>query len=90
MPSAEPLTEHVIGLAVAFKADIVVACEAILEVKAISAILPVHELQLRTYLRISGVRIGLLLNVTAPRLIDGLRHTWCDAARREPLSPWSP
>ncbi len=57
-----------------FKADIVVACELILEVKAVAAILPVHEVQLRTYLRMSGIRIGLLLNFHAPRLIDGLRR----------------
>jgi len=57
-----------------FKADIVVARELILEIKAVAAILPVHEVQLRTYLRMSGIRVGLLLNFNAPRLIDGLRR----------------
>src|ERR1700722_18030250 len=45
-----------------FKADIVVAHELILEIKAVSAILPIHEVQLRTYLRMSGIHVGLLLN----------------------------
>ena len=57
-----------------FKADIVVANALILELKAVAAILPIHEVQLRTYLRMSGVRVGLLLNFNVPRLVDGLRR----------------
>ncbi len=57
-----------------FKADIVVAHELILEIKAATAILPVHEVQLRTDLRMSGIRVGLLLNFNVPRLVDGLRR----------------
>jgi GxxExxY protein len=57
-----------------FKADIVVAGELILEIKAVSTILPNHEVQLRTYLRMSGIHVGLLLNFNVPRLVDGLRR----------------
>ena len=57
-----------------FKADIIVAQTLILEIKSVATILPVHEMQLRTYLRLSGLRIGLLLNFNAPRLTDGLRR----------------
>jgi len=57
-----------------FKADIVVAYEPILEIKAVTAILPIHEVQLRTYLRMSGIHVGLLLNFNVPRLVDGLRR----------------
>ena len=57
-----------------FKADIVVAGELILEIKAVSTILPIHEVQLRTYLRMSGIHVGLLLNFNMPRLVDGLRR----------------
>jgi GxxExxY protein len=56
-----------------FKADIVVAGELILEIKAVSTILPIHEVQLRT-MRMSGIHIGLLLNFNVPRLVDGLRR----------------
>jgi GxxExxY protein len=52
----------------------VVARELILEIKAVATILPVHEVQLRTYLRMSAIRVGLLLNLNAPRLIDGRRY----------------
>ena len=37
-------------------------------------ILPIHAVQLRTYLRMSGIHVGLLLNFNVPRLIDGLRR----------------
>ena len=57
-----------------FKADMVVAGELILEIKAVSTILPIHEVQLRTYLRLSGIHVGLLLNFNVPRLVDGLRR----------------
>ena len=57
-----------------FKADVVVAEQLILEIKSVTTILTVHEMQLRTYLRMSGIRVGLLLNFNAPRLTDGLRR----------------
>jgi len=57
-----------------FRADIVVDHAVILEIKAVARILPVHEAQLQTYLRMSGIRVGLILNFHAGRLIDGLRR----------------
>ncbi|HET9020204.1 MAG TPA: GxxExxY protein [Acetobacteraceae bacterium] len=57
-----------------FRADLVVAEQVILEIKSVTAILSVHEMQLRTYLRMSGIRVGLLLNFNVPRLMDGLRR----------------
>jgi GxxExxY protein len=58
-----------------FKADVVVAEQLILAIKSVAAILMVHEMQRRTYLRMSGIRVGLLLNFSAPRLMDGLRRS---------------
>ena len=57
-----------------FRADIVVAREVILEIKSVAAILPAHEAQLHTYLRTSGIRIGLILNFNARRLTEGIRR----------------
>ena len=56
------------------KADVVVAEQLILEIKSVATTLAVHEMQLRTYLRMSGIRVGLLLNFNAPRLMDGPRR----------------
>lgn len=63
------------GLAVplGFRADMIVAETIVVEVKAVPTILPVHEAQLLTYLRLSGLRVGLLMNFHAPRLKDGLK-----------------
>jgi GxxExxY protein len=57
-----------------FRADIVVAREVILEIKAVAAILPVHEAQLLTYLRMSGLRVGLIMNFNARRMTEGIRR----------------
>ena len=61
-------------LACGYRADIVVRNSVIVEVKAVDRILPVHEAQLLTYLRISRYRIGLLLNFNTLSLKDGIRR----------------
>jgi len=46
----------------------------IIEVKAVAAIGPVHEAQLRNYLRLRGLRVGLLLNSNDPTMKAGLKR----------------
>lgn len=50
----------------AYRIDMVVEECVVVEVKAIDRVLPVHEAQLLTYLRLSGVGCGLLLNSSRP------------------------
>jgi GxxExxY protein len=57
-----------------FRADIVVNDELIVEIKSVEHILPVHQAQLLTYLRLTGFRIGLLMNFNVMRLKDGLKR----------------
>ena len=57
-----------------FRADIIVDETVIVEIKVIATILPGHEAQLNTYLRMSGLRIGLLMNFNESRLVDGLHR----------------
>jgi GxxExxY protein len=45
-----------------FRADIVVAEAMILEIKAVDALIPTHEAQILTYLRMSGIRLGFLMS----------------------------
>jgi GxxExxY protein len=52
--------------------DLVVAEAVVVEVKSVETILPVHKAQIRTYLKLSGHRLGLLLNFNVPRLKDGI------------------
>jgi len=61
-------------LAASFFMDIVVDDILVLEIKAVEHILPVHEAQLLTYLRLSGIRTGLLINFNSPTLKDGIRR----------------
>ena len=58
----------------AYRLDIVVGHEVVVELKACNALEPVHEAQLLTYLRLSGVKVGLLINFNVPVLRDGIRR----------------
>lgn len=57
-----------------YRMDLVVEKTVVLEPKAIKNFEPVHEAQLLTYLRLSGLKIGLLVNFNVPRLVDGIRR----------------
>ena len=54
--------------------DIVVEDTLVLEIKSVHMLHPVHEAQLHTYLKLSGLRVGLLLNFNEARLVDGIRR----------------
>ena len=58
----------------AYRLDIVVDARLILEVKAVEKLAPIHEAQQLTYLKLSGLKIGLLLNFNAPMLKEGIRR----------------
>ncbi len=57
---------------VGYRLDLLVADQVIVELKAVSEMHPIYEAQLITYLRLSGRRVGLLINFNVPRLKDGL------------------
>jgi GxxExxY protein len=52
--------------------DIIVGKEVVVELKAVAQLLPVHEAQLLAYLKLSGYRVGLLINFNVPVLRDGI------------------
>ena len=54
--------------------DILVEERLILELKAVGELAPIHKAQLLTYLRLSGVRLGLLINFNVRFLKDGIRR----------------
>jgi GxxExxY protein len=45
-----------------------------IEIKSVQTFLPIHEAQLHAYLKLSGLKTGLILNVYEPRLTDGIRR----------------
>jgi GxxExxY protein len=54
--------------------DLLVEQRIVVELKAVEKILPVHDAQLLTYLRLTGNAVGLLINFNVPILRDGLRR----------------
>ena len=57
-----------------FRMDLVVENTLVVEIKAVQALLPLHEAQLLTYLKVSGLPAGLLLNFNESRLTEGIRR----------------
>ncbi|MBP9926211.1 MAG: GxxExxY protein [Cyclobacteriaceae bacterium] len=54
--------------------DILVEDEIIIELKAVETILPVHEAQIISYLKLADKRLGFLINFNVPLLKDGFRR----------------
>jgi len=57
-----------------YRLDILVADKLILELKACESLQPIHEAQLLTYLKLTGMKIGLLINFNVPMLKQGIKR----------------
>jgi GxxExxY protein len=55
-----------------YRMDFVVDEKIVVEIKAVEALAPIHEAQLLTYLRLSGMRVGLLINFNSAVLKNGI------------------
>lgn len=69
-----PVVYKGIKIECSYRLDIVVEDAVIVELKAVDTIIPVHEAQLLTYLKLTGMRIGLLMNFHEAVLKDGIRR----------------
>lgn len=58
----------------AFRADFIVSNSIIVELKAVDKILPIHEAQLMTYMKITGIRLGLIINFNVKLLKQGIKR----------------
>lgn len=67
-----PVVYKQVKLDVGYRLDVVVEGSLILELKTVEILLPIHEAQLLTYLRLSGIKTGLLLNFNRPVMRDGI------------------
>jgi GxxExxY protein len=72
--SALPIVYKSVRLDCGYRMDIVVENRVIVELKTVERLLPIQEAQMLTYLKLSGIRIGLLLNFNTPVLKDGIRR----------------
>ncbi len=71
---ALPVTYKVVKLDAGLRLDLVVNGKVIVELKAVEMTQPVHEAQLLTYLKLTGLRLGLLINFNSALLRDGIRR----------------
>ncbi len=69
-----PLNYRSRRLDAGFRADFIVDDRALLELKAVDALLPVHQAQTITYLKLTGLQLGLLVNLNVPLIKDGIRR----------------
>lgn len=71
---AIPVIYETVQLEVGFRADLIVNDKVIIEIKSVEAFSPVHLKQLRTYLRLSDKKLGLLINFNVELIKDGIRR----------------
>ena len=67
-----PVIWETVRLDIGFRADMIVNGKVVVEVKSVEAIAPVHPKQLRTYLRLMDLKLGLLVNFNVPLIKDGI------------------
>ncbi|HVT11570.1 MAG TPA: GxxExxY protein [Fimbriimonadaceae bacterium] len=69
-----PIVYKEVQLEEPYKLDFVVEGLVILELKAVESLHPIHEAQLLTYMKLSGLRVGLLINFNVVKLKDGIKR----------------
>jgi GxxExxY protein len=69
-----PIAYKGVTLECGYRMDLVVPERLVIEVKTVEKILSVHEAQLLTYLRLSGIKTGLLINFHTAMIKDGIRR----------------
>jgi GxxExxY protein len=69
-----PVIYKSVRLDCGYRFDVVVENQVIVELKSVERLMPIHEAQMLTYLKLSGIPTGLLLNFNTPALKDGVRR----------------
>lgn len=71
---ALPIIYDGVQLAESFRLDVLVEDQIICEIKAVDELIPVHQAQLLTYLKLAQKRLGFLINFNVPLIKDGLKR----------------
>ena len=69
-----PLTYKGVSLDCGYRIDLLVEDELIVELKCVEKLLPIHQAQLLTYMKLMGKHVGLPINFNEERLLDGLKR----------------
>lgn len=72
--TALPVIYRGVRIDCGYRLDLVVEGTVVVEIKAVERLLPVHEAQILTYLKLSGLPVGLILNFNVPMMRDGIRR----------------
>ena len=70
----QPVQYKGIRLDCGYRIDLLVEGELIIELKSVDQIKGIHEAQLLTYMKLAGVKIGLLINFNVTKLKDGIKR----------------
>ena len=71
---ALPAVYKQVRLDLGFRTDLIVEDKVIIEIKSIETIAPVHHKQLLTYLKLTGIKLGLLVNFNEALIKDGIHR----------------
>jgi len=69
-----PVQYEEVRLALGFRVDLIIDGKVIIEVKSVEALAPVHKKQLLTYLRLTDLRLGLLINFNVELIKHGIHR----------------
>ncbi len=69
-----PVVYHTVKLDCGYRLDLVVQDAVIVEIKSVDRLMPIHEAQLLSYLKLGGCKVGLLLNFNVNMLRQGIRR----------------
>ena len=69
-----PVVYEQVKMELGFRADIIVESKVIIEIKSVENISPVHPKQLLTYLKLTGLKLGLLVNFNEALIKDGIQR----------------
>ncbi len=71
---ALPVVYKEVKLDAGYRLDLIVEEKVIVEIKAVEALAPIHTAQLLTYLKLTNIKLGLLINFNEVKVIDGVRR----------------
>lgn len=69
-----PVVYKTVRLDCGYRLDLLVEDDVIVEIKAVDRLAPIHQAQLLSYLKLSGCKLGLLINFNGPVLKEGIRR----------------
>ncbi|CAN5497876.1 GxxExxY protein [soil metagenome] len=69
-----PVTYEEVRLDVGYRLDLIVADCVMVELKAVERLIPLHDAQLLTYLKLTGLRLGILINFNTKLIKDGIKR----------------